>query len=266
MGKYERRTRPGWMLYHENLPMLEALPPEDVKALIVALTRYSIALANDEPPPDFSSVASPMTQAICLLIAPKIERDDSLYKTKCERSALNRSRQKVTAVDHGQPELTKAGSGRATITGTLTVTETGTPTVTETGAEAGAESTASSETPAAADRNSSGDCGGLLQEAKRRARSKHDDASELDIQRELRDLQHAEQLARTYGLPQFPTVYSSMLDDVEKHGWEKLEGAIKEAAAANSRSGLSVNFYRAVLQNGAKPTNRGIPMSHRKDL
>ena len=47
MGKYERRTRPGWMLYHENLPMLEALPPEDVKALIVALTRYSIALAND---------------------------------------------------------------------------------------------------------------------------------------------------------------------------------------------------------------------------
>ena len=140
MGKYERRTRPGWMLYHENLPMLEALPPEDVKALIVALTRYSIALANDEPPPDFSSVASPMTQAICLLIAPKIERDDSLYKTKCERSALNRSRQKVTAVDHGQPELTKAGSGRATITGTLTVTETGTPTVTETGTETGAES------------------------------------------------------------------------------------------------------------------------------
>lgn len=270
MGKYERRTRPGWMLYHENLPMLEALPPEDVKALIVALTRYSIALANDEPPPDFSSVASPMTQAICLLIAPKIERDDSLYKTKCERSALNRSRQKVTAVDHGQPELTKAGSGRATITGTLTVTETGTPTVTktgtETGTETGAEAGASSETPAAADRNPSGDCGGLLQEAERRARSRYDNVSELDIQRELRDLQHAEQLARTYGLPQFSAVYSSMLDDVEKHGWEKLEGAIKEAAAANSRSGLSVNFYRAVLQNGAKPTNRGIPRSHLKDL
>lgn len=112
----------------------------------------------------------------------------------------------------------------------------------------------------------SGDCGGLFQEAERRARGKYDNASELDIQRELRDLQHAEQLARTYGLPQFSAVYSSMLDDVEKHGWEKLEGAIKEAAAANSRSGLSVNFYRAVLQNGAKPTNRGIPRSHLKDL
>ena len=252
MGKYERRTRPGWMLYHENLPMLEALPPEDVKALIVALTRYSIALANDEPPPDFSSVASPMTQAICLLIAPKIERDDSLYKTKCERSALNRSRQKVTAVDHGQPELTKAGSGRATITGT--------PTVTETGAEAGAESTASSETPAAAERNPSGDCGGLLQEAKRRARSKHDNASELDIQRELRDLQRAEQLARTYGLPQTLAVYDSILEDVKRCDWEQVESAIKEASASNSRGCVSVNFYRTILKN------RRIPRSHLKDL
>ncbi len=244
------------MLYHENLPMLEALPPEDVKALIVALMRYSIALANDEPPPDFSSVASPMTQAICLLIAPKIERDDSLYKTKCERSALNRSRQKVTAVDHGQPELTKAGSGRATITGTPTVTETGT----ETGAEAGAESTASSETPAAADRNPSGDCGGLLQEAKRRARSKHDNASELDIHRELRDLQRAEQLARTYGLPQTLAVYDSILEDVKRCDWEQVESAIKEASASNSRGCVSVNFYRTILKN------RRIPRSHLKDL
>lgn len=256
MGKYERRTRPGWMLYHENLPMLEALPPEDVKPLVVALTRYSIALANDEPPPDFSSVTSPMAQAICLLIAPKIERDDSLYKAKCERSALNRSKQKPTAVDHSQPESTKADGGRVTTTGTTT----GTTTVTGTGAETEAEATTEAE------RNPSGDCGGLLQEAERRARGKFDNASELDIQRELRDLQHAEQLARTYGLPQFSAVYSSMLDDVEKHGWEKLEGAIKEAAAANSRSGLSVNFYRAVLQNSAKSTNRGIPRSHLMDL
>ena len=248
MGKYERRTRPGWMLYHENLPMLEALPPEDVKALIVALTRYSIALANDEPPPNFSSVASPMAQAICLLIAPKIDRDDSLYKTKCEKSALNRSKQKVTAVDHGQPELTKADSGRATITGT--------PTVTETGAEAGA----SSETPAAADRNPSGDCGGLLQEAERRARSKHDNASELDIQRELRDLQRAGELARTYGLPQTLAVYDSILEDVKRCDWEQVESAIKEASASNSRGCVSVNFYRTILKN------RRIPRSHLKDL
>ena len=256
MGKYERRTRPGWMLYHENLPMLEVLSPEDAKALIVALTRYSIALANDEPPPNFSSVASPMAQAICLLIAPKIERDDSLYKTKCERSALNRSKQKATVVDRGQPELTKADSGRATITGTPTVTETGT----ETGDEAGAESTASSETPAAADRNPSGDCGGLLQEAERRAHSKYYNASELDIQRELRDLQRAGELARTYGLPQTLAVYDSILEDVKRCDWEQVESAIKEASASNSRGCVSVNFYRTILKN------RRIPRSHLKDL
>ena len=166
----------------------------------------------------------------------------------------------MTAVDHGQPELAKAGSGRATITGTLTVTETGTETGAEAGAEAGAESTASSETPAAADRNPSGDCGGLLQEAKRRARSKHDNASELDIHRELRDLQRAEQLARTYGLPQTLAVYDSILEDVKRCDWEQVESAIKEASASNSRGCVSVNFYRTILKN------RRIPKSHLKDL
>lgn len=257
MGKYERRTRPGWVIYHENLPMLEALPPEDVKALVVALTRYSIALANDEPPPNFSSVASPMAQAMCQIMAAKIDRDSEKYRDTAEK----RSR-KATKADLSQPQSPKADTSQ--VTKSKSKPKPKSEAVAE--SEAGAESTASSETPAAADRNPSGDCGGLLQEAERRARSRYDNVSELDIQRELRDLQHAEQLARTYGLPQFSAVYSSMLDDVEKHGWEKLEGAIKEAAAANSRSGLSVNFYRAVLQNGAKPTNRGIPRSHLKDL
>ncbi len=259
MGKYERRTRPGWMLYHENLPMLEALPPEDVKALIVALTRYSIALANDEPPPDFSSVASPMTQAMCQIMAAKIDRDSEKYRDTAEK----RSR-KATKADLSQPQSPKADTSQ--VTKSKSKPKPKSEAVAESEAEAGAEATASSAPSAEADRNPSGDCGDLIREAERRARSRYDNVSELDIQRELRDLQHAEQLARTYGLPQFSAVYSSMLDDVEKHGWEKLEGAIKEAAAANSRSGLSVNFYRAVLQNGAKPTNRGIPRSHLKDL
>ena len=103
MGKYERRTRPGWMLYHENLPMLEALPPEDVKALIVALTRYSIALANDEPPPDFSSVASPMGQAMCQAFSARIARDDRGYKETCARRS-----QRSTKDDLSQLKLTKA--------------------------------------------------------------------------------------------------------------------------------------------------------------
>lgn len=253
MGKYERRTRPGWMLYHENLPMLEALPPEDVKALIIALTRYSIALANDEPPPNFSSVASPMAQAMCLTLAPRIEKDSDAYKSKCEKGALNRSKQKSTAVGHGQLELTKADGGRVIERNSseLNVTHLDGTELNDTSAE---------HSRVEAERNFCGGGFDLNHEAERRARSKHDNASELDIQRELRDLQRAEQLVRTYGLPQTLAVYDSILEDVKRCDWEQVESAIKEASASNSRGCVSVNFYRTILKN------KRIPMSHRKDL
>ena len=253
MGKYERRTRPGWMLYHENLPMLEALPPEDVKALIIALTRYSIALANDEPPPNFSSVASPMAQAMCLTLAPRIEKDSDAYKSKCEKGALNRSKQKSTAVGHGQLELTKADGGRVIERNSseLNVTHLNGTELNDTSAE---------HSRVEAERNFCGGGFDLNHEAERRARSKHDNASELDIQRELRDLQRAGELARTYGLPQTLAVYDSILEDVKRCDWEQVESAIKEASASNSRGCVSVNFYRTILKN------RRIPMSHLKDL
>ncbi len=253
MGKYERRTRPGWMLYHENLPMLEALPPEDVKALIVALTRYSIALANNEPPPNFSSVASPMAQAMCLTLAPRIEKDSDAYKSKCEKGALNRSKQKSTAVGHGQLELTKADGGRVIERNSseLNVTHLNVTELSDNPAE---------PSRVEAERNFCGGGFDLNHEAERRARSKHDNASVLDIQRELRDLQRAGELARTYGLPQTLAVYDSILEDVKRCDWEQVESAIKEASASNSRGCVSVNFYRTILKS------RRIPRSHLKDL
>ena len=253
MGKYERRTRPGWVVYHENLPMLEALPPEDVKALVVALTRYSIALANDEPPQNFSSVASPMAQAMCQIMAAKIDRDSEKYRDTAEK----RSR-KATKADLSQPQSPKADTSQ--VTKSKSKPKPKSEAVAESEAVAGAEATASSAPSAEADRNPSGDCGGLLQEAERRARSRYDNVSELDIQRELRDLQHAEQLARTYGLPQTLAVYDSILEDVKRCDWEQVESAIKEASASNSRGCVSVNFYRTILKN------RRIPRSHLKDL
>ena len=253
MGKYERRTRPGWMLYHENLPMLEALPPEDVKALIVALTRYSVALANDEPPPDFSNVASPMGQAICLTLAPRIEKDSDAYKSKCEKGALNRSKQKSTAVDRGQLELTKADGGRVIERNSseLNVTHLNGAELNDTSAE---------HSRVEGERNFCSGSFDLNHEAERRARSKHGSASEMDIQRELRDLQRAGELARTYGLPQTLAVYDSILEDVKRCDWEQVESAIKEASASNSRGCVSVNFYRTILKS------RRIPRSHLKDL
>lgn len=251
MGKYERRTRPGWMLYHENLPMLEALPPEDVKALIVALMRYSVALANDEPPPDFSNVASPMGQAMCQAFSARIARDDRGYKETCARRS-----QRSTKDDLSQLKLTKADLRQVTkLNDKQAITQQKyNSTVTEL-----------SDNPAEtsrveAERNFCGGGFDLNHEAERRARSKHDNASELDIQRELRDLQRAEQLARTYGLPQTLAVYDSILEDVKRCDWEQVESAIKEASASNSRGCVSVNFYRTILKN------RRIPLSHTKEL
>ena len=221
--------------------MLEALPPEDVKALIVALTRYSVALANDDPPPDFSDVTNPIVHAMCLMFASRIEKDSDAYKSRCENSAINRNKKNATTVDHGQPESTKVNGSRTTELN-------------------GAELNGAEPSRVEAERNFCGSGFDLNHEAERRARSKHDNASELDIQRELRDLQHAEQLARTYGLPQTLAVYDSILEDVKRCDWEQVESAIKEASASNSRGCVSVNFYRTILKN------RRIPRSHLKDL
>ena len=109
---------------------------------------------------------------------------------------------------------------------------------------------------------------GLRQEAKERAKNKlhRDNPSEAEIQEALEDVKHAEERAKDYGMPNNRATRSALLEDVDKIGWEAVEKGLKDAAISNSRDKLSVNYYRLVLQNGAKPTNRGIPRSHRKDL
>lgn len=253
MGKYERRTRPGWMLYHENLPMLEALPPEDVKALIVALTRYSIALANDEPPPDFSSVASPMGQAMCQAFSARIARDDRGYKETCSRRS-----QRSTKDDLSQLKLTKADLRQVTKSNdkqTITqqkynsiVTEDNTS-FSEGGAGGGKKAVAK----------------GLRKEAEERAKNKlhGGNPSEAEIQEALEEVKHAKERAKDYGMPNSRATRSALLEDVDRIGWEAVEKGLNDAAVSNSRDKLSVNYYRLVLQNGTKRRN---PASHCREL
>jgi len=59
--------------------------------------------------------------------------------------------------------------------------------------------------------------------------------------------QHAEQLIRRYGLPDNDPTLEAVLEDAEKHGWEKLETALQTAALSNSRQKISVVFYRSIL-------------------
>lgn len=72
------------------------------------------------------------------------------------------------------------------------------------------------------------------------------------------DHDRAQLLIRRYGLPDSYVTLDALLEDAQARGWEDLEAALKTASLSNSRKGLSVNFYRAVL-NGAGAKSGGDP-------
>lgn len=73
-----------------------------------------------------------------------------------------------------------------------------------------------------------------------------------DLSGQMADLQRADELIRRYRLSDCDTSREALLEDAERVGWEALEDALKQAAASNSRQGLSINFYRAVLNGAGK--------------
>lgn len=73
-----------------------------------------------------------------------------------------------------------------------------------------------------------------------------------DLSGQVVNNQRADGLIRRYHLPDCDTSREALLEDAERVGWEKLEEALKQAAASNSRQGLSINFYRSVLNGSGK--------------
>lgn len=106
LAKYERQTRPGWMLYHDSLYVLEVLSPDSLRDVIISLSHYSLALSNGETPPDFSSVSDQMARGVCLMLAQKIDRDDEAYRTRCMKNASSRRKQ-----DRGGEAWSACGDG-----------------------------------------------------------------------------------------------------------------------------------------------------------
>lgn len=76
-----------------------------------------------------------------------------------------------------------------------------------------------------------------------------------DLSGQVANLQRADGLIRRYRLPDCDASREKLLEDAERVGWEKLEDALGKAASSNSRPGLSINFYRAVL-NGTGKENK----------
>ena len=69
--------------------------------------------------------------------------------------------------------------------------------------------------------------------------------------------QRADDLIRRYHLPDSDTTRESLLEDAEKHGFDRLEDALKRASLSNSRPLLSVNYYRSALSNDGARVKEG---------
>lgn len=78
-----------------------------------------------------------------------------------------------------------------------------------------------------------------------------------DLSGAMADYDRADALVKRFKLPDTDQSRIALIEDAERVGWEKVEKALDEAAKANSRPMLSVNFYRKILQNEERPRGAG---------
>ncbi len=77
-------------------------------------------------------------------------------------------------------------------------------------------------------------------------------AADDDFSAQIAAYQRADDLIRRYKLPDSDMSREALLEDAEKVGFDQLEEALRQASLSNSKAGLSVNFYRAVLNGNGK--------------
>jgi len=118
MAKYERRQRPGVMLYHDDLAYLSVFDAVEVKEIICFFTEASKALAAGEvapPLPELSGVAA----ITCRNMLEKLMRDHGKYQNTCEKRSNS---SKETKGDLSQLKQDQVDNGTLTELN-LTLTE-----------------------------------------------------------------------------------------------------------------------------------------------
>lgn len=110
MAKYERRQRPGVMLYHDDLAYLTVFDPAEVKEIVCFLAEASRALAAgaDIPPLPGLSGAAAIT---CKNMQEKLMRDHGKYQSTCEKRSNS---SKETKGDLSQIQQDEVGNGTLT--------------------------------------------------------------------------------------------------------------------------------------------------------
>lgn len=90
---YERATRPGLMLYHDDYDItLRPLQPEARANIIEAIMDISIAISNGEAPPPEPSFKYPESIAFAMM-KKKVLSDQMRYEERCEKNRQNRAKQ-----------------------------------------------------------------------------------------------------------------------------------------------------------------------------
>lgn len=69
----------------------------------------------------------------------------------------------------------------------------------------------------------------------------------VDLHEQIRKNKLAMKIIEQYRLPDYPSTLDAVLEDLDKHGEDVLDQALRQACNSNSRERLSVNFYRSVL-------------------
>lgn len=213
MAKYEKQRRQGWVFYHENSAVLEAMTAEECKAVILALNQYSRDLSEGATNLDVSGIPSTLGRAFCKMIAERVKQDADAYERKCSQNSANRRKRPSTNDDDGKRPSTNDDDGRQTKQNIMKQSKT--------------------------------------QSKKAEEDLSDDNASTADddIFDQIADHQRADDLIRRYQLPDGDTSREALLEDAERIGWSKLEEALQAASRSNSRQRLSVNFYRRFLNN-----------------
>lgn len=215
------------MLYPEHVSVTRLLPDDERGRLLLAVSEY--AEASHIPQNESSAF-----MACFELMRKGIDRQREKYAEACERNRRNIERRWAKKNDSVSSNV--YGGIRSntdvyeSIPNDTTFTNQTEPNQTKPSRSSSAVSATASEPVDAFDGS--------------------------DLSGQVVNLQRADSLIRRYHLPDCDTSREALLEDAERVGWEKLEDALKQAAASNSRQGLSINYYRAVMNGAGKEAKR----------
>jgi len=105
MGKYVRRTRPGVMLYHEDMAYLTALADNEIASIIRYLAQASSLLAQDTRCPTIPAMQG-FAAITCKNMLEKLQRDHEKYLKTCEgRSSHNNAKGDLSKTEEAKGDF-----------------------------------------------------------------------------------------------------------------------------------------------------------------